>query len=498
MQSRWTLVKNSAANFLRGSAAAVMALLLPPILVRHMGSVVFGVWALVLQIAAYINYLDLGLQTAVGRYVAFTTETRNTEARDGIFSTALAGLSIAAGLGIVLVLLAAVAAHWIFPAVPSALIGPMRWATVIVGISMALGLPASAFNGVFVGLQKYEIPALTVGGAKLLSAIGLIVAALEGKSLVSMAIILGATNIASYAVQYGVLRRILPDLRFRLKLIRRRTIRELSGYCFSLSVWSLSMLMVNGFDLILVGRFQFSAVAPYAVAATAITFLAGMQNSVFGVIMPHAATLQARENSDALGQLLLSSTRLSVLLLLATGLPLIVFASSILRIWIGPQFALGGSNILTILVIANMVRLTSIPYASILIGTGQQRLVTVSPLMEGITNFFFSIVLGYRYGAIGVAWGTLIGSVMAVLANILYNMKRTRTSIHISRYRYVIAGILFPALCGIPVYLVLFFSRGAQHRSVAALSAALAVSLGACALLGIRGIFTSNRRANVG
>lgn len=455
--ARWKLAKNSAANFARGGAAAVAALVLPPILIRHMGKVEFGIWALVLQIAAYVGYLDFGLQAAVGRYVAFSTEKRDFNARDAIYTTALTGLTIAALIGFLLISLAAMAAHRFFPSIPDELVGTMRWATVIVGLSMSLGLPASACNGVFVGLQRYEIPALTVGGAKLISALGLIIAAIEGKSLVAMAVILAGVNIASYIAQADILRRVLPDLRFRLSLVSRTTIRELSGYCFSLTVWSLSMLLVNGFDLILVGRFQFSAVAPYAVATMLVTFLAGTQNAIFGVIMPHAAALQAQNKFADLGKLLLSSTRLNVLLLLTVGLSLIGFSGQVFRMLVGPNVSSSGLEILIILIIANMIRLVAAPYASILIGTGQQKLVIISPLMEGLVNLSASIALGMKYGAVGVAVGTAIGATVGLLAHIFYNLKRTRNIIPIGCWTFVSKGVCIPLLLSTLLVLLVTF-----------------------------------------
>ena len=43
----------------------LVALALPPLLVHHMASVEYSAWVLILQCSAYINLLDLGLQTAV-------------------------------------------------------------------------------------------------------------------------------------------------------------------------------------------------------------------------------------------------------------------------------------------------------------------------------------------------------------------------------------------------------------------------------------------------
>jgi O-antigen/teichoic acid export membrane protein len=480
---RLRILKNAVANLGRGGVSAVVALMLPPVLLRHMSPVDYAVWVLVLQIAAYMGYLDFGLQTAVGRYIALANEKKDEKLRDGIFSTAVAGLGLAAVLGIFLIMAAVIASHRIFPKVPISLLGSMRIAMMIVGISVALGLPASAWNGVFVGLQRYEIPAISAGTGKLLSALGLIVAAITGRSLVLMACVVAATNLLSYIAQFAMLRRVAPDIRFRGKLITTPMVRELFGYCLSLTVWSISMLFISGIDLVLVGRFDFSAVTPYAVSATLVSFLGGIQVAVFGVIMPHAAGLYVQQNSRALGNLLVKTTRLGVLLLLLTGLPLIAFAAPIIKIWIGAQFAQAGGPILTILVIANMVRLTGVPYANILVGTGQQRLVIVSPLMEGVTNLVASILLGLKFGAIGVAWGTLVGAVAAVLANIFYNLPRTRADIDCSRSRYSLESLAIPALCGIPVCLVLLVTALFKSIGAAIVVPAWLVFLVACAIV---------------
>src|SRR5271167_320848 len=153
MQVRWRLAKNAVANLIRGGAAGVVAIFLPAVLVRHMNQLNYSVWVLILQVAAYSSYLEFGLQTAVGRYIAIADEKRDSVQRDTIFSTAFAGLSIAAVLAITLLCAATLGAATLFPAVPPALLRQMQWALLIVGTSLALGLPSSAWTGVFIGLQ---------------------------------------------------------------------------------------------------------------------------------------------------------------------------------------------------------------------------------------------------------------------------------------------------------------------------------------------------------
>ncbi len=454
MRPRWRLAKNAMANLGRGGTTTLVVLLLPPILVRHMPSAAYGVWVLVLQTAGYIGYLDLGLQTAVGRYVAYANERKDAEQRDSVFSTAFAGLALAGLISLALLSIAVLAAPLIFPRIPTALLIETRWALAIVGGSLAIGLPASAWSGVFVGLQRYEIPALTIGLTRALAAAGLVAVALAGQSIVAMSLVMAATNLLAYAAQYACLRRIAPEIHFQRRQVSRSTARMLYGYCFGLTVMAFSTLLVTGFDLVLVARFDFGAVTAYSVAASLIIFLAGLLYAVLNVIMPHAATLHAREDAKGLGELVIAATRVSVLLLLLTGIPLLIYAAPVLRLWIGSQFVLVGSPILVVLVAANMVRLIGASYSIILIAAGQQGYIKISPLSEGISNFAASVVLGHRYGAIGVALGTLIGSFVSLASHLFYSMPRTRPVIDFSRYQYMLSGVAVPALWTTPLLLL--------------------------------------------
>jgi O-antigen/teichoic acid export membrane protein len=454
MLIHWRFVRNAVANLGRGSAAAVVALLLPPLLVRHMTAASYAIWVLVLQTAAYVSYLDFGLQTAIGRYVAFAKEKGDVDLRDSVFSTAFAGLCGAALISLVCLALAAAGIPEIFPNVPGPLVPQMRWALLIVGFSIAAELPASAWNGVFVGMERYDVPALTVGGARLLSALGVIAAALRGHSLVVMAAAMAVSNLISYVAQYLALRRMAPDVRFHWRMVRRSTAHELYGYCLGLTVFAFSAFLITGLDLILVGRFQFSMVTPYSVSASMTALVAGLLGAVINVILPHSAALHAGQKAEELGKLVITSTRLGLLLLILTGIPTVIYAGPILRLWIGPQYVNGGTPLLVMLIIANNIRLIGFPYSVILIAAGQQKYVMISPLAEGISNLVASVLLGVHFGALGVAAGTLIGSFVSVIAHLFYSMARTRNAIALSRRKFVISGVVYPLLLTSPLTVV--------------------------------------------
>jgi O-antigen/teichoic acid export membrane protein len=273
MTIRWVFIKNAIANLSRGGAAGIVALLLPPLLIRHMAAADYAAWVLVLQCASYANYLDFGLQTAVGRYIAYAIAKRDTEQCNAIFSTSFAALLVIAALSVLLLLGLIGFLHVLFPIIPTQEIPKMQWALLVLGVSLALGFPASAWCGVFIGLQRYDIPALTIGGARLLSAIGVVIVVLIGRSLVMMATVTALVGLGSYAVQFAAMRKVAPDIGFDARLVRRPVARELMSYCSGLTVMSFSMLLITGFDLILVARFQFNALIPYSVSATVTAFI---------------------------------------------------------------------------------------------------------------------------------------------------------------------------------------------------------------------------------
>jgi O-antigen/teichoic acid export membrane protein len=213
------------------------------------------------------------------------------------------------------------------------------------------------------------------------------------------------------------------------------------------------MLLISGLDVSLVGYFEFEKVAYYSVAVTLIVFLAGVQNALFNVMIPSTAVMQARGDSVKLGQVMITATRYGCFVLLLMGLPLILAAKSILTFWVGPKYAFEGIRILQVLTAANIVRLSAVPYVMTLIGTGQQRLVIITPVLEGISNLFVSVIGGLYFGAIGVAMGTLVGGIVGLLGNLIYNMPRT-IEMNFEVIDYLRDGLLRPLVCSCPMVIV--------------------------------------------
>jgi O-antigen/teichoic acid export membrane protein len=456
-KAKFVLLKNAAANVVRGGAASAVAIILPPFLARLMSADAYGAWSLVLQLSAYTAYLDFGIQTAVGRFIAHANELRDARQRDSVVSTAFAALTVTGVAAIAGTVGMTILLPSIFRHMPSALVGETRLALLLVACSLALGLPASVFNGIFVGLQRYEVPAAIIGVSRILSALLVILVVRRGANLPAMALAVTCVNLTAYGFQYLMYRRIAPEIQFSVSLISIRAGRELLKYCLSLTVWSFAMLLITGLDVFLVGYFKFEELAYYAIAATAVTFLTGLQNAVFGVMIPSTAVQHARGDAKELGRVMVTATRYGSFLLLLTGLPLILGAKSILSLWVGRSYANHTTLVLQVLTAGNVLRLSATPYAMTLIGTGQQRLAIATTLAEGSSNLIASIIAGSVFGALGVAIGTAFGSLVGIVGNFTYNMRRTK-GIDFEISSYVRDGLLRPLVCALPlVFLAIVF-----------------------------------------
>ncbi len=131
-----------------------------------------------------------------------------------------------------------------------------------------------------------------------------------------------------------------------------------------------------------------------------------------------------------------------------------MIGSWILSHWVGPTYAEHSLHLLQILIAANIVRTVCAPYATMVVATSRQSVATASPVAEGIVNLASSIWLVQHLGAIGVALGTLLGSVVGVAVHFGVSMRFTQSTLALSRMDLFMKGMIRPAAMAIPSILL--------------------------------------------
>ena len=149
-------MRNVLANWTGYVVGLIVSFFLTPLLVHHLGPASYGVWTLLVSLTAYLGLLDLGIRSAVTRYVARSESRGEPAVAAEIAAAAIGILGPLAGAA----LLASIALGWLAPSpFHVAEVSRATTATIggLVGAATAVTLMSGALGGVIVGLQRFDL-----------------------------------------------------------------------------------------------------------------------------------------------------------------------------------------------------------------------------------------------------------------------------------------------------------------------------------------------------
>jgi len=447
-----SLFSNAVWNLVTGFSAAAVSLVVPPFFTRALSPESFGAWALALQMAGYVTILSFGLQIGVGRFVSVAEAAGDMALRNRVVAAAFWALLLSAILGVLGVSVLAANLGRIVPDMTPLLRDELAVALVILGLSTAVLLPSTAFAGVFNGLQRSDVPAKILATGRLLTAGSLVGAVVAGeRGLIALASIHCAISVLTTVAMYVSWRRLTVQPVLGPRWITRETTLELAGFCLSLTVWNLAMLMVGGLDLLIVGRYDIASLAAFAVSATLATFVVGTIQSLSTPLVPASAELIG--SPMELRALLATSSRFILMASLLVTVPLFLARELVLATWVGYDYVLPAAPLLGGLLVAAFVRNMMLSYVMIAIGTGRQHRMIVTPLVEGAICVVGGIFIASAIGAFGVIVAKLAGAVAGVALLLGQHALADRLD-GMSRFDQLWRNMVRPLVVLVPVGLV--------------------------------------------
>jgi O-antigen/teichoic acid export membrane protein len=453
--SKRKILHGSASNIVRLVLSALVATVLPPILVHHLSEAEYSAWVLILQLSTYINLLDLGLQTVISKMIAENHAGGDNDANHRLLSTSFSMLVGIASFGLVVVGVMVWRVPQLFHQMPATLYPSVRLGLLLIGVSAAFTLPFNPFLSVFTGLQRYGLPTVIALLSRLASATTLVLLVLLHGGLVELTLAMALVNVLTAVAQfYGWKMYAGAQVAFSPFSMHRATAGVLLRSGGVLAIWSLGELFVSGLDLVIVGHFDFANTGFYAIASSSTNFMLMIIASLFSPFLPAISSMQATSTAEDIGKVTLRISRYCTLILCVLSLPLVLGAYPLLSLWVGHTYALKTAPFLQILVISNCFRQFCYPYSLVVIATGKQNLATLAAVAEAVVNLTVSLLLGSRLGALGIAYGTLAGAVVSVGLHLTVSMRRTRTAIDFPVSTYVVQSLLRPLTCVIPMLLL--------------------------------------------
>jgi O-antigen/teichoic acid export membrane protein len=428
---------------LRGMTTALGTVVLGFVLSRTLRKNAFDNWTLLLGVASWLQLLDLGLTSAVHRFVGGTNDPIRHGQIVANGKKLLRGPTWAAAFAVILL------SHKVTTVFPSTTHEPRAGAALlalclpaIIGVRL---LPASAY---FLAVFRVKTIAYINLVVRVVQLGAVFFAASGGSELTAIGLAYSLPPLAGSILVWALFRREVP----KTDLAGRTSADATFGYSARIRthvrgtlVWSGAGVFVASVDTSIVGRVDQASTGTYGLALGIALFVGGLHGAILSPMIARIASL-AESPRDA-GVWLLMAARKSNLIMTAMTVSVVILSIPLSAV-LPDQFSKRlFVQILLVLELAFFLRLLGAPYASAVVGTGEHNKVVLSPLLEALTNVLASIFLGLEFGAIGVAAGSLVGSVVSIGMHLFHNIPRTK-SLAITTKEYVGTKIL-PLSCSV-------------------------------------------------
>ncbi|HVU79695.1 MAG TPA: oligosaccharide flippase family protein [Gaiellaceae bacterium] len=396
------------------AASIVSGLVVTPLIVHHLGKAGLGVWTFIGGVTIYLSVLDFGVGPSV---VRFGAEARGRGANEDLNEIASTGLFVYAVIGLITLPVGAVLA-WLVPWLshaPHGLVWDARISTFLVVLSLAARFPLGLFNNLLVAQQRWDLQNLGNFVSTALYA-GLLAALLPFWSgLVLLGAVTLGTTLLRLLLPLAWLRKELPGLRVRRRLVTRERLRQLLAFSWSNFLVHVAQKIVFSTDVVVIGIvLGTTATGDYTPAAKLFALAFGIGTAITSLMLPAFAELEGAGDVDRQRHLLLSGLRAGTATMLLLALPLLLMPDLLIHAWIGGGFRASYAP-MALLAAVLLVHQPMYVLTQFLIARAMQKEVARVSILTTLANLALSIALAEVWGIWGVALSTLVTDVAAIL-----------------------------------------------------------------------------------
>lgn len=415
------LITNAICNTLGFAAQVVVAFALAPVVFRGLGDDRYGVWSFAESVIAYLMLFDLGVASALVRFVPRLMAQHDQAGVNRVFSACLAffaSAALVAGLvgGAVMYF---VADHL---KVPDEMRGEVRIVLLAVAANFVAVLPLSVFPTMLEGLNAFTAKTMTRTTILILR-IPATLWVIRGESpLLGLIVLLSVSNLVESAAMAALVFRRVPGLRFVPRQVDRATLRMIRGYSIDAFVVMIAGRLSYNTDALVIGAMlNAAAITPFSFAYRLIDQSRSLLRQCTTTLTPAISASEARGDLAAVRGYFLHGTRLVLYFALPLQAALFILGKRFLSVWL-PDSGVADAAGPTLWVLAGTLSFTIAQSAAarVLYGTGHIRQFARAALAEGVANLVISMMLVRPLGIVGVAWGTAIPHVVFCVFTVVY------------------------------------------------------------------------------
>jgi O-antigen/teichoic acid export membrane protein len=431
------LIRNALFSYMSTGVNMATGLFTTPILLSHLGSNRFGIFALMGSVVAYTGLVEVGLGTALAKRVADHEAMNDKDLLARVLGTALTMYSVVAVLVLIISSVLALLVDRIFK-IPPGDAAAARLCLLVLGANQAMVFLFTVQNALLYGAGRLDL--MTVAGVVInLAATALNIAAvLFGFGIVSLAGVVFASSLATGIVTRRIIRARFPGLHISRSHFSFSTARQLLSFGARNAVIYVFAALGLGSDAVVIGFFlPVSAVANYAVAAKLTSLVRTLAAKPIDVTLPSVAHASAVGNHARLFRIQTQTTLLSLAVALPMVIGLSVFADRVIAFWVGVGHGEAGS-VLLVLALTTVFLLPGNVSLVLMTGTARNGFFVKVAAITAPINLLLSILFtAWLKSPVGVALGSML---TVMVADLLVVPVYTCRQFGFELRRYIVEG----------------------------------------------------------
>ncbi|ARD44553.1 oligosaccharide flippase family protein [Colwellia sp. PAMC 21821] len=401
------LLTSSLFRFLERGIIVVTSFLLTPFFINELGSTHYGLWLLILSILGWFNVVDLGFPQAVQRQIVQALELNDKKRVNVIFSTSMVLFTVLGGFSVLaLIGLTSVPAIFGVEGIDQITLIDIL---LVLSVKVLWGFMMNPFHGIFSGMLRFDIDANISSLNAIVKAV-LVFILLSDMNIWGAVAATLASDVLTNTIKIYYAKRLFSDLRFSFKLASKKEIIDLFAYSKHLVVNGVaSTVGTKSRPLIITQLFDLSSLALVSISSNLIMHTAAFVSSITGVFSPLFNKKAAR--NENMEKLFIQTTSINLFCSTVLFLSLFIFAKVFILLWVGQEFEYA-VNLLYLAVVSSLFSAFSSSANTVLFAQANHKYISVITIAAVIFNITLSILLGLKYGLIGLAIGGLINSII--------------------------------------------------------------------------------------
>lgn len=447
-------------NWAATAVSMVVPFFLIPFVVRHLGTGGYGVWILAVSAASYLGLLDLGLRSAVIRFVSKAQAQERLEDARTAIGAALWFRLIVAGVVAVLAFFLASLAPRLFK-IPVGLMHAAQITMLLCALGVAVTLVTGVFGAVLSAIHRFDLLSAVTIGQTLFRASGVLLILHSGRGLISLAVWELAVILTAGTATSVMALKIFPASRARVKRPTMEVFRPLWSYSVTTFIFIIAVQVIWNTDGLVIGAvISVGMVTFYSIGSSLVTYAAQVAGAISTTFTPMASGLEAAGRVEDLQKMLIRGTQAMLGITLPIAIALTFRGGTFIGLWMGPQYAELSETVLRILMISLFFSMADNTAGAIFMAVEKHKPVARWAVYEAVLNFGLSIVLAKTYGLYGVAWGT---SVSMAFTHLAFYPRYVQSVLKVPASTYLLEGWGKIVLCSLPFALVCALTERVWH-----------------------------------